>query len=91
MLKKKKEPAFKFELGDKVRDTITGFSGIIVVRSQWLNNCNTYGLQPTELKDGVPQERIHFDEPQLVVVKEKAAKASRRTGGPERHVPATNR
>ena len=91
MFGKKKDPEFKFNLGDKVKDTITGFTGVITLRSQWLNNCNTYGVQPTELKDGAPQERQHFDEPQLVVVEEKVAKESRNTGGPERHVPATNR
>lgn len=91
MFGKKKEPEFKFNLGDKVKDSITGFTGVITLRSQWLNNCNTYGVQPTELKDGAPQERQHFDEPQLIVVEEKVSKESRSTGGPERQVPATNR
>ena len=44
-----KDPGFKFNLGDRVRDEITGFEGVVVVRSQWLNNCNTYGVQPTKL------------------------------------------
>ncbi len=87
----RKEPEFKFNLGDKVQDTITGFTGIVTLRSQWLNNCNTYGVQPTELKDGSPQDRQHFDEPQLALVEEKVVSESRTTGGPERHVPATNR
>lgn len=91
MFGKKKEPEFKFNLGDKVRDEITGFDGIVVFRCQWLNNCNTYGVQPTTLKDGVPQERQSFDEPQLSVVLENVVTGSRKTGGPERHVPAVNR
>lgn len=86
-----KDPGFKFKLGDKVRDEITGFEGIVVVRSQWLNNCNTYGVQPTRLKDGVPQERQSFDEPQLTIVTKKVHKENRRTGGPERNVPTSNR
>jgi hypothetical protein len=90
-LAKKKEPEFKFDLGDKVKDHITGFAGIVTLRSQWLNNCNTYGVQPTELKDGAPQEREHFDEPQLAVVAENVASGSRSTGGPERHVPTACR
>ena len=91
MFEKKKEPEFKFDVGSKVKDIITGFNGIIIYRTQWLNNCNTYGVQPTELKDGKPLDREHFDEPQLELVEEKVVKPSRATGGPERPVPATNR
>lgn len=82
---------FKFNLGDKVRDVITGFYGIVVARTQWLNACNTYSVQPTELKDGVPQQKQHFDEPQLVLLEEEVHPSSRNTGGPERPVPRTNR
>jgi len=51
----------------------------------------SYGVQPQELKDGMPQDRQHFDEPQIEVIEEKILKESRATGGPERSVPATNR
>lgn len=91
MFNTEKEPKFKFNLGDRVKDSITGFEGIVTLRSQWLNNCNTYGVQPTELKDGTPQERQHFDEPQLSLVKEKVAPSSSLTGGPERGQPTCNR
>lgn len=87
----KKDPQFKFNLGDRVRDQITGFEGIVTSRSQWINNCNTYGVQPTTLKDGAPMERAHFDEPQLDLVEEKVVPSSRETGGPERPVPQCNR
>ena len=45
---------FKFELGDLAQDEITGFRGVIVARTQWLNNCNVYRLQSPDLKDGKP-------------------------------------
>lgn len=90
-LKKANKVDFKLNLGDRVRDKITGFSGIITSRTQWLHNCNTYGVQPTQLKDGVPQDRHVFDEPQLEVVDKKVIDEHRSTGGPERPVPATNR
>lgn len=35
---------FKFELGERVADEVTGFQGIIIGRTQWRTNCNTYGL-----------------------------------------------
>jgi len=80
---------FKFGLGDKVSDTITGFKGIVVRRTQWLNNCNTYGVQPVKLKEGMPQDAQNFDEMQLAVVEEKVHKEHRSTGGPDRDVPST--
>lgn len=82
---------FKFGLGDTVKDTITGFTGIIVTRSQWLNNCNTYGVQSQALKDGIPQERVWFDEPQMSLLKESQITLSQDTGGPTRTVPHLNR
>lgn len=87
----KNDPEFKFNLGDRVRDAITGFEGVVTLRSQWLNNCNTYGVQPTALKDGSPQERQPFDEPQLELVEVKVAESHRATGGPARSQPTCNR
>ena len=86
-----KDPDFKFSTGDRVKDRITGFVGIVTCRTQWLNNCNTYGVQPTELKDGAPQKKEGFDEPQLELVEEKVHEESRKTGGPEREITQTNR
>ena len=86
MSEKTQQPNFRFTLGDKVKDDITGFEGIVTRRTQWLNNCNTYGVQPTQLKDGTPQSPESFDEPQLKIVEEKVHKPSQKTGGPSRHV-----
>jgi len=80
---------FKFNLGDKAKDKITGFKGLVVRRTQWLNNCNTYGLQSIELKDGVPQDPQSFDEPQISLVEEKAVEVNNSTGGPNRLVSKT--
>lgn len=65
---------FKFELGITVEDTISGFRGVITRRTQWLNNCNTYGVQPRELdKNGNVRDCGNFDEPQLKMVAQKKA------------------
>lgn len=87
----KSEVKFKFNVGDKAKDTITGFAGIIIYRTQWLNNCNTYGVASQELKDGVPVKNQHFDEPQLMMVDKEAIKKSQKTGGPCGEVNRTNR
>lgn len=91
MFGKNKQKEFKFNLGDKAKDTITGFEGVVTGRHQWLNNCNTYSVQPTVLKDGRPQDNCNFDEPQLELVEEKVHQGNRNTGGPERKVSQPNR
>ncbi len=58
---------------------------------QWRHNCNTYGVKPTVLKDGIPQESQYFDEPQLKIVKKGEVKPQRDTGGPCSSVPCTAR
>lgn len=71
-------------LGDEVKDTITGFKGIVVARTEWLNGCARVTVQPQKLKsDGTPVESQTFDEFQLVVLKSaKMAVGRRDTGGP---------
>lgn len=86
-----KAPEFKFKVGDEVVDEITGFGGVVVCRTQWLNNCNTYGVQPRKLKDGEPLKRQHFDEPQLVLTEENSFKGKHDTGGPTDGMVETNR
>ena len=39
-------------LGTVARDIITGFEGVIVGKTTWLNGCDRIGLQPRKLKDG---------------------------------------
>lgn len=79
------------ELGDRVRDPITGFTGIVTVTAHYLNGCSRCGVAPEEMKDGLPQMEQHFDQAQLTVVDKGAFKpatvrviatASRRDVGP---------
>lgn len=72
------------QLGDKAKDTVTGFEGICIARTEWLNGCWRITLQSEKLtKDGAPQDGVTFDEPQLVVTKaRKVATGPRTTGGP---------
>lgn len=71
-------------LGDKVRDAVTGFSGIAVARTEWLHGCARITIQPDVLdKDGKPQDAITFDELQLQPVEsQKVPSGNRETGGP---------
>lgn len=59
---------FELELGKVGKDKITGFSGILTARCEFLTGCNRYCIQPTELRDGKPIDGIYFDEAQIEIV-----------------------
>lgn len=85
------------QLGDRVRDPLTGFEGIVVVTSSWLHGCIRVGVQPEAMHEGKPMESQHFDNSQLVVLDKRvhapmqlavvempAAEERRSSGGPSR-------
>lgn len=41
-------PDFKFSLGDSVRDLATGFSGVVVSRTEWIGGDRNYGVQQND-------------------------------------------
>lgn len=70
-------------LGDRVKDRITGFVGIATARTEWINGCVRFGVQSDTLKDGLPTEAQWFDEPQLAVLKAGQVQLGRsEKGGP---------
>ena len=73
---------FKYELGSRAKDKITGLQGILVARNQHLHNCNTYGIKPEKLHDGKPMDCQWFDEPQIEIIKEGIFQLKQETGGP---------
>lgn len=77
-------------LGDKVKDTVTGFTGIAVARHTYLTGCSRVSVQPPVDKDGKCPEEHTFDEPMLeVVVVEKIPEGPRNTGGPDKYMPSS--
>jgi hypothetical protein len=62
------------KLGDRVKDRMTGFEGIVVCHSQWITGCARLTVQPTDLHDGKRRDTECFDEPQLMVVEKGAFK-----------------
>lgn len=59
---------FKHNLGDRIRDRISGLTGIITSRSEHLFGCARYWLQPQEHKDGKVGEGCWLDEDSIEVV-----------------------
>lgn len=72
-------------LGSKVQDLVTGYEGIAVSRSTFLQGCTRVGLQaPFNKKEKKLPNVMWFDEPQLKVIgKAKLFGRSKdTTGGP---------
>ncbi len=80
----------KINLGDKVKDPISGVIGIVVARTEWLHGCARITVQPKGVsKEGEPFKNSNFDEPQLELMEPKKVKrGSTKKGGP-RQAPET--
>lgn len=81
---KVRRPDVPIELMDTVKDSLTNLVGVAVNRTEWLNGCTRVGVQPKEMKDGLPVEYTTFDECELVLIErpEGAPKPKSKTGGP---------
>jgi len=80
---------FQFELGQEVKDKITGFIGVVTGRCQFLTGCNRYDVRSRKLdKDGIPMKDQWFDEHQMEATKGKKVsideptKSEKKKGGP---------
>jgi hypothetical protein len=59
----------KIRLGDRVRDRITGFEGVVIGITDWLYQCRRPIVQPTTLtSEGKTNDSQSFDEEQLEVI-----------------------
>lgn len=59
----------KFELGEILKDKISGFQGVAMARIEYFTDCVHYGLCPQALINGKSVEWEYFDETRLVKVK----------------------
>ena len=91
-------------LGDRVRDPISGFSGIVTCVSTYLHGCIRITAQAEETKDGKIPDPLYFDQSQLQLVKKGVyaplvlavaeappAETRRSNGGPAREGPGFHR
>lgn len=83
---------FKYSLGDKVKDAVTGYTGIVICVYRWRTGCNRYTVQAQKLDKGIPLANHTFDENELELIKANAVptelpavaapKAKQAPGGP---------
>jgi len=62
----------QINLGDRVRDRISGIVGIAIARTEWLYGCVRISIQPEKAekdKPNKPAENFTVDEPQCEVLK----------------------
>ncbi len=58
------------KLGDRVKDSITGFKGIATARAEYLYGCVQVLVQPESIKDGAIVKSQWMDEQRLDVKSE---------------------
>ena len=65
--------AAAIKLGDVVRDSVSGFEGLAVARTEWLYGCVRYGVEARALREGKLIEAQWFDEARLAPAIETSA------------------
>lgn len=71
------------KLGSELRDKVSGIKGIAVSKTEFLNGCVRYSIQPKPTKkDGTIPAELWFDEKQLEIVGKGIVIEQRKTGGP---------
>lgn len=81
-------PERKFGLGDTVKDTLTGFEGVLTSRTVWWNGCDRYSVRSQKLHDGKVVGDEVFDGLQLDLVKAANPKPAKPTTGGPRATPS---
>ena len=72
---------FEIEMGEKVKDSITGFSGVVTARAEYITGCRQYTVTP-KCKGGKHADSYWFDEARLLEsVKKSVSKKPK--GGPQ--------
>lgn len=66
-------------LGDRVKERISGMKGIVIGKTEWLYGCLRLTIQPEDSKDGKPVESFCVDEPQCELVKVGVIQPQQRT------------
>lgn len=66
----------KIELGDHVREKVTGLEGVITGYHHWLTGCDSVTLQPPA-KDGKVPDPVRFDVGRVEVIEKAVVRRDR--------------
>ncbi len=69
------------ELGNKVKDKVSDIVGIAVSRTEYLNGCIQYGVQPKLKKGATEINTWNIDEEQLDEIPKNKIRINKKTNG----------
>ncbi|MGR3220922.1 MAG: hypothetical protein ACUZ8H_14055 [Candidatus Anammoxibacter sp.] len=64
----------KFNMGDRLKDIVSGYEGIVMNIAQYSTGCVHYGLDAQNLKDGKTCDWEFFDTSRLVLIEAEVVK-----------------
>jgi len=77
------------QLGDQVKDIVSGSSGIVIGHCKWLTGCDTFTVKPPIKEDGSKIDNFHIDITRAEVIEAGVVKLKNDTpvtrGGPQPH------
>lgn len=75
--------SFIHEMGSFAECKVTGMKGVIICRSENLNGCNRYFIQPKVEKDMKLPDGVWIDEAQVKIIEKNVAQEDdHKRGGP---------
>jgi len=77
----------EIELGNKVRDKVTGFEGIAIAKIEYINGCIQFCVKPKVKEDGKMPDGEYIDVDDLEIVYKGIIIEVDSTGGPQRDYP----
>lgn len=87
MFGRTKDQTNAIKLGQRVRDKVTGFSGVAVGTAQHITGCDTVGVNPGIDKDGKLGDTQWFDWTRLEVIDARSVMDPAEIPGPARGGP----
>jgi len=87
-----KTVTFEYSLGDRVRDKLTGFEGVVLSRTDYMTGCFHYGVQPEMLTaEGKQPDWEWIDGTYLEIVDDEYANdaVAGTSGGPSSNILQT--
>lgn len=82
---------FKFQLGQEVKDQVTGYTGIVDNITDFLYGCRRYGVKTRNPDIKEEEATRYFDEPQLEFISNglyEPPKEKKPVGGPRDYKPS---
>lgn len=82
------DPFCGVSLGDKVKDTLTGFTGIVTARAEYLTGCNQVYVLPKSEKENEIKGGEWFDMERIEKVADRAVQIKERRTGADIPAPS---